>query len=136
VLLALGSSSGVTNHVSPVQKVIQLIDDMAVKVKKALDETNLEFEEFAKYCDDEASQKDFAIKNSKEQGEALQASIADAAAKISSLESKVDDLSTSIAASEGEHLKATNLRAKQHVDFIADEKQMLETIESLNGATA
>jgi len=62
VLLALGSSSSVSNHVSPVQKVIQLIDDMAVKVQKDLDATNLEFEEFAKYCDDEASQKDFVIK--------------------------------------------------------------------------
>ena len=64
------------------------------------------------------------------------ASFADAAAKISSLKSKIDDLSTSIATSECEHLKATNLRAKQHADFIADEKQMLETMESLNGATA
>jgi len=51
-LLALGGARSVVSHVSPVQKVIQLIDDMAGKVKKDLDESNLVFEGFAKYCDD------------------------------------------------------------------------------------
>jgi septal ring factor EnvC (AmiA/AmiB activator) len=129
-LFALGSA----NHVSPVQKVIQLIDDMATKVKKDLDETNLSFESFAKECDDQAAEKDFAIKNSQEEIEALQASIDDSAAKISSLESKVDELSTNIAGAEGEHAKAISLREKEHADFVATEKSMLETIGSLNGA--
>jgi len=130
-LLALGGASSI----SPVQKVIQLIDDMAGKVKKDLDESNLVFEDFAKYCDDEASNKEFAAKNSKEQIEALDATITDAEAKISNLEAKVDDLTTKIASSEVDLAKATSLRAEEHAEFGATEKFILGAITELGGAT-
>jgi len=130
-LLALGGASSI----SPVQKVIQLIDDMAGKVKKDLDESNLVFEEFAKYCDDEASNKEFAAKNSKEQIEALDATVADAAAKISNLEAKVDDMTTKIASSEADLAKATTLRAEERANFVGTEKFILEAITELGGAT-
>jgi len=130
-VLALGTA----NHVSPVQKVIQLIDDMAGKVKKDLEESNLVFEEFAKNCDDEASNKEFSIRNSNEQIEALGATIADVSAKISNLEAKVDDVSSKIASSEGDLAKATKLREEEHADFVQTEKTMLETIQELGGAS-
>jgi len=131
-VLALGSASGV----SPVQKVVQLIDDMAVKVKKDLDATSAEFEEFAKACDDEATAKDYAIKGTQEEIEALTATADDADAKIASLEAKVEDITTKIGDTEGELASAMSLREKEHQDFIATEKEMLDTVESLNGATA
>jgi len=130
-LLAFSTASGV----SPVQKVIQLIDDMAVKVKKDADATSAEFEEFAKQCDDEATAKDYAIKSSKEEIEALTATVDDADAKIASLEAKVEDITTKIGETEGELASAVSLREKEHQDFIATEKEMLDTVESLNAAT-
>lgn len=134
-LFGIARSSSLSSHVSPVQKVIQLIDDMAVKVKKDLEATTLEFEEFAKLCDDEAAQKDFAIKNTKEQISALTASIEDATAKNSDLESKIQALTTSISESEDELASAIAQREKEHADFLATEKSMLETVEQLTGAT-
>merc|ERR1719240_1392070 len=112
-----------------------MIEDMAVKVQKDLDSVGKEFEEYAKYCDDEATATDYAIKSSNEQIEALSASVEDASAKISELESKVEDLSGSIIDSEAELAKALALRKKQNADFLASEKTMLETIDTLSGAT-
>jgi hypothetical protein len=135
VVLAL-VSIGTTSGVSPVQKVIQLIDDMAVKVKKDLDATSAEFEEFAKQCDDEATAKDYAIKSSKEEVEALTATVDDADAKISSLAAKIEDVTTKIGETEGELSDAVSLRDEQHKNFVSTEKEMLDTVDSLNGATA
>jgi len=106
--LALGTVDGV----SPVQKVIQLIDDMAVKVKKDLEATSAEFEEFAKQCDDEATPKDYAIKGTKEEIEALTATADDADAKIASLEAKVEDTTARIGETEGELASAISLLKK------------------------
>merc|ERR1719262_1813126 len=81
---------------SPVQKVIQLIDEFAAKVTKEAAEELKVFEEFAKFCDDEATAKDYAIKDSKEAIEELSATVTDSKATIESEEAKVTDLSTKI----------------------------------------
>jgi len=133
--LAALCSSATSAGVSPVQKVIQLIDDMAVKVKGDLDATTREFEEYAKYCDDEATAKDYAIKSTKEQIEALSATVEDATAKISELEAKIEGLTTKISSAEGELSEAESNRKEAHADFIATEKEMLESVETLTTAT-
>merc|ERR1719421_512501 len=79
--------------VSPVQKVIQLIDDMAGKVTKEMNEGVATFEEYAKYCDDEATEKGYAIKDSKEAIDEFTATITDASAIVDTEEAAVGDLS-------------------------------------------
>merc|ERR1719443_1591510 len=83
--------------ISPVQKVMQLIDDFAAKVTKEAEAEAKDFEEYAKFCDDEATAKDYAIKDSKEAIEELTATTVDSQATIDSAASKVDDLSTKIS---------------------------------------
>jgi len=136
VALLLLVASGHSAAVSPVQKVIQLIDDMAVKVKKDLDQTGEEFQEYAKYCDDEATAKDYAVKGTKEQIESLQATVDDTSAKILSLESKVEGLTGKISGAEEELATAISLRSEEHADFLETEKEMLATVDSLNAATS
>merc|ERR1719434_32607 len=91
VLLAAAPALG--GRISPVQKVIQLIDEFAAKVTKEAEEEAKVFEEYAKYCDDEATAKDYAIKDSKEAIEELTATVTDSKAVIESEEAKVSDLS-------------------------------------------
>jgi len=122
------------NGVSPVQKVVQMIDAMAVKVQKDLDKTSLTFEEFAKYCDDESHAKEYAIKDSNEKLEQLQAVIEESNAKISDAESRVQDASAKISEQEAELHESKQLRAKEHEQFLSTEKDFLEMAESLAGA--
>merc|ERR1719478_1889951 len=120
--------------VSPVQKVIQLIDDMHAKVTKEAAEESKVFEEYAKFCDDEATAKEYAIKDSKEAIEELTATITDSKAIIESEDSKVGDLATKISDTESELSNAKAVRAKEHDEFVKTEKELLETTEELAGA--
>jgi len=121
-------------RVSPVQKVLQMIDQAAVKVQRDLDETSKLFEGSAKFCDDEAFAKDFAIKDSTEKIEQLQAVIEDSNAKISSLEETIQETSANIAGQEGDLHESIVLRQKEHDQFVTSEKSQLEMIDSLEGA--
>jgi len=121
-------------RVSPVQKVIQLIDDMHAKVTKEAAEESKVFEEYAKFCDDEATAKEYAIKDSKEAIEELTATITDSKAIIESEDSKVGDLSTKISDTESELSNAVAVRNKEHDEFVKTEKELVETVEELAGA--
>merc|ERR1719478_587241 len=120
--------------VSPVQKVIQLIDDMHAKVTKEAAEESKVFEEYAKFCDDEATAKEYAIKDSKEAIEELTATITDSKAIIESEDSKVGDLATKISDTESELSNAISVRNKEHDEFVKTEKELLETTQELAGA--
>merc|ERR1719335_938481 len=120
--------------VSPVQKVIQLIDDMAAKVTKEAAEESKVFEEYAKFCDDEATAKEYAIKDSKEAIEEFTATITDSKAIIETEDSKVGDISTKISDTESEVSTAVSVRNKEHDEFVKTEKELLETTEELEGA--
>jgi len=137
VFVAAGLQAVLANKVSisPVQKVVQLIDDMAGKVQKEKDETTKVFEEYAAYCDDTSVEKDYAIKDGKEQMEELTATITDTAAGIESAEAKIEDLSSKISDTEGELSTASALRKKENEDFVKKEAELLETVRELDGAT-
>jgi len=135
LLLIVASPWGAdSSQASPVQKVLQLIDEFTAKVTSEDDETKKEFESFAKICDDESSEKNYAIKNSKEQIEDLAASMADSAAGIETETSKVSDISATISATEKELTEVNALRDKEHADFVAAEKELLDTVDSCAGA--
>jgi len=134
ILLLASAWVGETAQVSPVQKVLQLIDEFTAKVTHEFDETKKVFEDFAKICDDESSEKNYAIKNSNEQIEDLAATITDSSAGIETETSKVSDVSETISATEKELGEVNALRKKEHADFEAAEKELLDTVDSLAGA--
>merc|ERR1719265_1739740 len=73
------------------------------------------FEEYAKYCDDEATQKNYAIADSKEAIEEFDATIVDAKAIIESETAKVAELTGKISDTEGEVSTSAALRKKGEV---------------------
>jgi chromosome segregation ATPase len=132
---AAGLNQGMKVKISPVQKVVQMIDEMAGKVQKELDATTKDFEEYAKFCDDESVAKDYAIKDGKESMEELGATITDTSAGIESAAAKIEDLSTKISDTESELSTATALRKKENEDYVKKEQELLETSRELEGAT-
>merc|ERR1719506_750889 len=130
-----GSSANQHGKISPVQKVIAMIDEMAGKVQKELDMTTKDFEEYAKFCDDESVEKDYAIKDSKEQVETLGATITDADGGIASATAAVEDLSTKISDTESELSTASALRKQENESFKKTEGELLTTVGELTGAT-
>merc|ERR1719281_629234 len=125
----------IKTKISPVQKVVQMIDEMAGKVQKELDATTADFEEYAKFCDDQSVEKDYAIKDGKESMEELDATITDTSAGIESAAAKIEDLSTKISDTESELSTATALRKHENEEFVKKEAELLETTRELEGAT-
>jgi len=134
LVLLLVCSVATAVKVSPVQKVIQLIDDMASKVSKEDAALTATFEEYAQFCDDEATKKNYAIKDSKEAIEGLTATITDSSATIDSETAKIADLSTKVSDTEAEVATAVSLREKEHEEFVKTEKELVETTQELSGA--
>jgi len=127
----LASMASVSLSVSPVQKVLTLIDEMAVKVAADQEVASKEFEEFAGFSKKADTEKKYALKSSAKSIEALTAAIADATSTISSKETEISDLSTKISGTEGELNDVVALREKQNADFKAEEKQLLTDVESI-----
>jgi len=132
VLLGAASlSSAATVTVSPVQKVIQLIDDMKAKVEADGQATDDEFAQYAKFCDGEADDKARSIKASQDEIAELEATIADAQGTIQALETKITDLTTTIASTEGESGTAKSNREKGNKDFLGAEEELVSTVSTL-----
>merc|ERR1719252_327419 len=112
--------------VSPVQKVIQLLDELKGKVEADLASEEKLMEEYTSWCDEEANTKGTI-------GD-LEATIEDAKASIISLTSSIDELTTSISSSEKDLGEATSLRNKEHEVFKASEKELADTVDSLERA--
>merc|ERR1719240_1238522 len=91
-------------------------------------------EEYTSWCDEEANEKEDAITSSKRTIGDLEATIEDAKATIITLTSSIDELTTKISTSETELAKATDIRKKENAVFVAAEKELVETVDSLERA--
>jgi len=123
-------------EVSPVQKVIQLLDDLKGKVENDLANEAKGMEEYTQWCDSEANSKEDAITSSKRTIQDLKATIEDSSATISTLTSEIDELTGKISSSESDLSKATEIRNKGHEDFAAAEKELVDTVDSLERSTS
>jgi len=122
--------------VSPVQKVIQLLDELKGKVESDLSNEEKLMGEYTNWCDEEANEKEDSIRSSKRTIGDLMATIEDSKASIGSLTSSIGELTQKISSSEKELSTASSIRSKENGDFVAAEKELSETVDSLERATS
>jgi DNA repair exonuclease SbcCD ATPase subunit len=120
--------------VSPVAKVIELLDELTAKVNGDLAAEEMMMEEYSKWCDSESNEKEDAITTNKRTIGDLEAEIADASARISELSTEVEELAGKISSAETELSDATKLRKDEKATFDGSEKEMVETIDGLERA--
>jgi len=121
---------------SPVQKVVELLGECKQKVLADLEEEKKSMQEFTAYCDDEAKEKGFAIESSATSIEKLKATIEDSTATIATSDDEISTLGTAIASTEKELAGAQGVRKTEHDDFVAAEKELVETIDQLGRAAS
>merc|ERR1719333_718266 len=129
LLVAAGATK-----VSPVAKVIELLDELTGKVKGDLAAEETMMEEYTKWCDSESNEKEDAITSNKRTIGDLEAEIADASARISELSTEVEELAGKISAAETELSDATKVRDEEKATFEGSEKEMVDTIDGLERA--
>jgi chromosome segregation ATPase len=128
-VLATGAAA-----VSPVAKVIELLDELTAKVKGDLAAEETMMAEYSKWCDSESNEKEDAITSAKRTIGDLEAEIADASARISELGTEVEELAGKISGAEADLKNATGIREDEKAAFTDSESELVDTVDGLERA--
>jgi len=123
-------------EVTPVQKVIQLMEGMLEKGKKEKHEEQVQFAAYKQFCDDTSVEKNRAIKEADETIEVLKADIQKYTAKAAKLTKEIAGLDEDISVWAGDMKAATNVREIEKSDYDTMHKDYSESIDALERAVA
>lgn len=133
ILLLAGLASQAVS-VSPVQKVIELLDDCSGKVKADLAAEEKGMEEYSAFCDEELTTKGYNIKTATRSISDLSATIEDCKAQIAALDDEIVTAGSELAAKDAELANATMVRAGEKKTFEATESELVTTVDQLGRA--
>ena len=129
-LVAGCSSSAVT----PVQKVIQLMEGMVEKGKAEKQAEEVQFAQYKSFCDNTAGNKKKAIAEANEKIDMLKADIQQAAADAGRLEVEIAEHDTDLGIWEGDENAATKVREIEKADYDAMHQDYSESVSALGRA--
>jgi len=122
--------------VTPVQKVIQLLNGMMEKGKKEKHAEQVQFAAYKQFCDDTSVEKKRDIEHAAEQIEVLKADIAKATADAAQLGKEIAGLDQDISVWNGDKKAATSVRQIEKADYDALHKDYSESVDALQRAIA
>ena len=122
--------------VTPVQKVIQLLEGMSAKGKKEKHEEQVQFAAYKQFCDDTSVEKKRSITEAEETIEVLKADIEKYTADAAALTEHIAKLDDDIAVWEGDVKAATKVREIEKADYDTTHKDYSESIDALERAIA
>merc|ERR1719375_2850796 len=118
LLVGLGGAAKVT----PVQKVIELLNNMVEKGTKEKQDEQVQFASYKTFCDNTVGQKQEAIAEATEMIEVLTADIEKYEAEASELGKAISAHDADISTWEGDVIAAEKVREIEHVDYVATHK--------------
>lgn len=119
---------------TPVEKVIELMNGMLEKGKKAKQEEEIQFAAYKQFCDDTTVNKQNAIEKANEMIEVLKADIFQYATDAEQLGKEIAQLDEDIAVWTGDQTAAKNVRAIEKADYDALHKDYSESVDALGRA--
>jgi hypothetical protein len=125
---------GACAAVSPVQKVIELLDECKAKVAKDLAAEAATMEEYTTFCDDELKSKGYAIETATREIGELSATIEDSKATVLAKTDEISTLGTTAAAKEKELADAQGVRSAKNAEFVAAEKELVKSVDECSRA--
>merc|ERR1719446_641960 len=123
-------------EVTPVQKVIQLMQGMLEKGKKEKHDEQVQFAAYKQFCDDTTVEKQRAIEEANEHIEVLKADIQKYTADAARLTKEIAELDEDISIWNGDIKAATSVREIEKADYDATHKDYSESIDALQRAIA
>merc|ERR1719482_2070065 len=122
--------------VTPVQKVIELLNGMLEKGKKEKHEEQVQFAAYKQFCDDTTVEKQRAIEEANQMIEVLKADIQKYAADAELLAKEIAEHEEDIAVWNGDMKAATKVREIEKTDYDETHKDYSESIDALERAIA
>lgn len=136
LLLLCGPASALDAKVTPVQKVIQLMEGMLEKGKKEKHDEQVQFAAYKQFCDDTTVEKQRAIAEANERIDVLKADIQKYTAHAAKLTKEIAELDEDISIWNGDIKAATNVREIEKADYDATHKDYSESVDALQRAIA
>jgi len=133
-ILGVLQIAALSNAASPVQKVVELLGECKAKVLADVEAEKKAMTEYSSYCDDEAKEKAYAIETAARALEELSATIESSTATIATADDEVSTLGGVIAGKEKELAAATDTRKSENDNFVAAEKELVESVDQLGRA--
>lgn len=127
-----GEKTSVT--VTPIQKVLQLMDDMIAKGTKEKQTEEVKFASFNEWCGNTQRIKTDEIAAGVDRMEELTASIDKSGVKIKKLTERIQELDEDVGRWESDKKAATDVRTKEETDFSATVTDYSESLDALDGA--
>merc|ERR1719506_1955577 len=128
------AANSAQSEVTPVQKVIQLLNGMLEKGKAEKHDEQVQFAAYKQFCDDTTTEKKRAIEEAEETIEILKADIQKYAADAEQLAKEIAEHEADIAVWTGDIKAATKVRGIEKADYDATHKDYTESVEALQMA--
>jgi prefoldin subunit 5 len=125
-----------SSEVTPVQKVVQLMEGMLEQGKKEKHEEQVQFAAYKQFCDDTKVEKERAIEEANGKIDTLKADIAKYTADAARLTNKIAAHDEDISVWQGDEKAATKVREIEKADYDALHKDYSESISALERAIA
>jgi len=130
----VGFAAGET--VTPVQKVIQLLQNMLTKGQEEKHAEQVQFAAFKQFCDDTSTEKKRSIKEAEETSEVLKADIGKYTSDASQLTKEIAGHDEDVSVWTGDKKAATKVREIEKNDYDAMHKDYSESVDALQRAVA
>jgi len=136
LLCLLCATPGIAEQVkgTPVQKVIEMMNEMLMKGKAEKEKETKIYEEYAEWVDDKTRETKFEMKTLKANIEEYTAAAELADSDIAELDEKLAALDADIAAWEGDQKKATAVREEENAEYEKISKDYKESLDALDRA--
>jgi hypothetical protein len=135
VAVALAAHVAATD-VTPVQKVIQLLEGMLEKGKSEKHDEQVQFASYKQFCEDTSVEKSRAISEATEKIDMLKADIQKAVADVALLTKEIAGLDQDVSVWQGDIKAATKVREIERADYDATHKDYSESVDALQRAIA
>merc|ERR1719386_72023 len=135
-VVVLATFSSHVEAVTPIQKVIEMLGEMAAKGKQEKHDEVVRFASFKRFCEGTIADKERSIEEANAQIEQLNADIAKADADVDQLGKEVAALDASIAGWEADRANATAVREGENADYAASHKDYSESVSALERAVS
>merc|ERR1719248_186961 len=113
-----------------------MISGLQAKIIAEAEDATKMYDEFAEWCEDKSKELGFEIKTATGEADQLKAEIVELDATIDECSTKIEELTGEIAVDEADLKAATDIRAKEESAFAAEEKELVEVVDTLERAIA
>lgn len=134
LLLLVAPGQAAQSTVTPVQKVLQLLQGMLEKGKKEKHEEQVQYAAFKQFCDDTTAEKMGAIKEANDLIAVLKADIQKFAADAEQLSLEIAEHEEDVAKMTADVKAATKVRMTEKAEYDETHKDYTESISALERA--